>query len=253
MNNLSEADIQLLEDYWNDQLEATARKDLEQRLEADPDFAAAAAEWQLVVVQGFGPPAAEQEELAAIKARLQAYAETDTEADPPTAKIRRLPRRQVYFLLVTAAVLLLLMVFTPLQRVFKPADPYAEYFTHLSRDNANLSDETEAAREAYDQKNYQTAYPALLADVAAGGDSLNLIYAGVAAIGSGQPEQAISIFEPLAGSASWRLYQAEIEWYLALAYVKAGDRVRTETLLEKIAAAPGPYAIEAKRLRAAIE
>ncbi|PHN01563.1 tetratricopeptide repeat protein [Flavilitoribacter nigricans] len=258
MKNLDETDIQLLEDYWQGQLDATASAALEQRLAEDPVFAAAAGEWKLLLEEGFGPASGERRELEAIKIRLKSYAETegkppkDTQPTPSTNE-KAPALRRIYLAVAAAAAVLLLFLFTPLKNIFQPDDPYAEYFAHLPRDNANLSDDAETGQEAYDRQDYKTAYPLLLEEVAAGGDSLNLIYAGVAAVGSGQGAEAISILEPLLQSDKWQFYQEEIRWYLALAYVNRREADKANDLLNAIVRSNASYAEEAASLLQQLE
>lgn len=249
MMKLNEADIHLLEDYWSERLTPEERAAVEKRLEEDADFRTAAAEWEQFLAEGFGPPAEEAEELQEIKKRLATYGQLDTgrpedrEQATSTFQLRR-----IYIGLAAAAAILLLFLFTPLGELFQPADPYADYFTHLPRDNANLSDNTENGRLAYDRQDYQSAYPALVAEVAAGADSLNLLYAAVAAIGSGQPAAAVSILEPLVDTQRWVFYREELQWYLALGYLGAKEPDKARELLQLLADENGTYAEKAREI-----
>lgn len=250
---LSETDIQLLEDYWHERLEPRQREALEQRLATDTVFAEAAREWQLIITEGFLPSESEREEMAAIRERLSQYTAEEhaaavTAASPTPKTARPVLMRRLYLILAVAAAIALLVWLTPLSGLFQPTSPYQDYFAHLPRDNANLSTDAEAGRRAYDQEDYETAFPALLAEVAAGGDSLNLIYAGVAALGSGQPERAIPLLEPLLASDKWRFYHDDIRWYLALAYLQDGQEDKASLLLQRIAQSESEYAESAARL-----
>ncbi len=245
---LSEKDIVKLEALWQGTLDPKGQAELERQLEEDAAFQQAAEEWKLIVNEGFLPPQEELEEQEEIKRRMQTYAEEDElrANSKPEAKPFRL--RRLYIGLAAAAVLLLLLWLGPLRRILGPSSPADDFFAHLPRDNANLSDPGDAGRQAYDQKNYTKAYTALLQDVAAGGDSLNLIYAGVAAIGSGQAEKAIPILESLLDANNWQLYQSEIGWYLALAYAYDEQDEKAVNLLEEIAEQGGEYSVQAKDL-----
>jgi len=251
--NLSETDIIQLEAYWAGQLEADEQAAIEKRLEEDQAFQAAAMEWELIVKEGFMPSEEELEEAETIKQRLLTY--SDKEVRIVQKKIERSNRyrlnRRVYIGLAAAAAVAVLLWVSPLREIFQ-SDPYGEFFTHLSRDNANLSNEAVDGKKAYDERDYKAAYPALLAEVETGGDSLNLIYASVAAIGSQQAEQAISILKPLAEDESWYLYHDEIQWYLALAYLKIGAQAEAITLLQNLIETKSAYETEAKNLLAQI-
>lgn len=251
--NLSETDIFQLEALWQNSLESSEKEALEKRLQEDTEFQKAAADWKLIVTEGFLPPTGEQKELAEIKARMLGYAEKDEaiaegEQEKEVKSERKPIIRRLYIGLAAAAALLLLLWLGPLKGLLFPNSPSEQFFAHLPRDNANLSGDGETGQQAYDRKAYKKAYTALLAEIAAGGDSINIIYAGVAAIGSGQPEKAIPLLEPLLSSENWRLYEAEISWYLALAYVEEEQWEQAERLLQAIDQASGPYSVQAKAL-----
>jgi len=246
--NLSNADIILLEDYWANRLTEEAKKQLEKRLEEDMDFQKAAAEWELIVTEGVIPPESEAEELNVIKERLLSYNSQETTPEAKVIKRQRFTQnRLIYIGLGIAASIAILLWVNPLG-IGSTSSSYDAFFTHLSRDNANLSNEAVDGKKAYDENNYELAYPALLEEVAAGGDSLNLIYAAVAAIGSQQSEKAIPILEPLVDNTNWEFYQTEIKWYLALAYCKADNSAKARTILENIINEKGTYATEAQAL-----
>lgn len=248
---LSEEDIIKLEALWQGALDSTERAALEKQLQEDSDFQQAAEEWKLIVSEGFLPPQEELEEQEEIKKRMQAYAQ-EAEIDSVAEAERPFRIRRLYIGLA-AAVLLLLLWLGPLGRVLGPSSPADNFFAHLPRDNANLSDPGDAGKQAYDRQTYKRAYTALLQDVASGGDSLNLIYAGVAAIGSGQAEKAIPILEPLLNANNWQLYRSEIGWYLALSYVYEEQDVKATNLLEEIAGNGGEYSAEARALLATMK
>lgn len=251
---LSEEDIIKLEAMWQGALDSTAQAALEKQLQEDPDFQQAAEEWKLIITEGFLPPEEEQQERAEIKQRLLQYASdseiTSTVAEPH--KEQRPIRMRRLYIGLAAAIILVLLWLGPLGRILGPSSPADNFFAHLPRDNANLSDPGDVGKQAYDQKTYKKAYLALLQDVATSGDSLNLIYASVAAIGSAQAEKAIPILEPLLDATNWQLYRSEIGWYLALAYVYEGQNDQAINLLEKMAGKDGEYSTEARALLATI-
>jgi len=242
MKELSDLDIQLLEDFWNGQLSDTKKQEVENRLNKDAAFRTLANEWQLLFTQARIAPKEEVEEASQIRDRLLNYAEEEK----GTNKIRSI--RPIYYLLSAAAAVALILLWLNFNDSLFEKDPASRYFTHLSRDNANLSPGIESGEDAYDQKKYDRAYTLLLEEVAAGNDSLNLIYASVAAIGSNQAEKAILILAPLVNTESWQLYQSEIQWYLALAYLQEGESEKASRLLKTIINAKREYSKEAQAL-----
>lgn len=247
--NLSEADIIKLENYWNGQLAPSEQTALEKRLAEDTAFREAAAEWQFIIREAFMPPKEEIAEAAEIKKRLLSYQDDQHSTRQAVATLKPKRPMSLRWIAVGLAVaaLLLLLWFT-LNSLLQEQRPSDGFFAHLSRDNANLSNEAPLGRQAYDQKKYAKAYPALVAEVEAGGDSLSLIYAGVAAIGSGQADKAVSLLEPLAAAENWSFYQSEIRWYLALAYLDNGEIDRANDLLNLLIQANDAYAEDAKNL-----
>lgn len=250
---LSEEDIFKLEALWQGTLGSAEQVALEKRFQEEPGFLKAAEEWKLIVTEGFLPPLEEQKEMAEIKARMMGYAATSdattlSEANKVEKPQRSFLIRHRYAGLAAAAAILLLLWLSPLNQMIWPKRPAADFFAHLPRDNANLSDAGDTGQKAYDRQDYGKAYTLLLAEIAAGGDSLDIIYAGVAAIGSGQADKAIPLLQPLLTSNTWGLYHAEIRWYLALAFFDQGKRDEASELLREIITSNGTYSAQAKAL-----
>lgn len=242
---LSEQHIEALEALWQGQLQESEKGNLEKRLAEDPAFFQAAQAWKQLSQEGFKPTQKESEALNTIKARLKNYEASPIIGRQKSSKKRLLgqsvkTRRLLYFSLA-AAIILLLLWLNPLNTWLKPISPYQQYFAHLARDNANLGTAIQSAEEAYDLKQYGKAYSGLLAAVAENGDSLNYLYAGVAALGSEQAENAAIIFENLLNQSNWALYQDEIRWYLALAYLEQNRTEEAQSLLQALYQEQGEY------------
>ena len=242
---LNEQDIFQLEDLWHGQLQGSEKMALEKRLAEDSAFYEAAQAWKKLSQEGFKPTKAESKALNSIKGRLSNYEASPVIDNQKSSKERSIGqqpriRRMIYFSLA-AAIMLLLLWLSPLNTWLQPVSPYQQYFAHLSRDNANLGANIQSAAEAYDSKQYGIAYPGLLAAVSENGDSLNYLYAGVAALGSKQAEAATVIFESLLNQPNWALYQNDIQWYLALAYLEQNRIKEARTLLQVISQEQGEY------------
>ena len=251
MMNLSDTDLQLLEDFWNENLPPEKKQELEERLANDTEFRMAAEDWKMFYAEAKIPPTKESLEAEEIKNRLLKYSAAErpeTAVDKEKIAKKTFSIRPIYYLLSAAAAVALILLWLNFNDTLFEADPASRYFTHLSRDNANLSPEIENGEDAYDQKKYKRAYTLLLEEVAEGSDSLNLIYASVAAIGSQQAEKAIPILAPLVNTESWRLYQSEIQWYLALAYLQEGEKEKAKEILQIMIDLKGEYSKNAQEL-----
>lgn len=250
--NLNETDIAALENYWQGKLTNSARTELENRLTKDKSFREAAANWQLLIKEGFMPSKEELAEAEQIKSRLLTYEGLTAESSEldalPTAQGEKKGRiRYLHIALSAAAAILLLVIVSP-YLLQQNEGEYASFFEHLPRDNANLSTNGLTGEQAYDEKKYVVAYPKLLAEVAENGDSLNIIYAGVAAIGSQQGAKAITLLKPLVDANNWQLYQSEIQWYLALAYLQEENKPAANLFLTQIIQTNNSYTTQANEL-----
>ena len=71
----------------------------------------------------------------------------------------------------------------------------------------------------------------------------------MALLENGKNKEAQTILEKLILQSDFQ-FQKQAEWYLALAYLKAGEREKTNVLLEKISKdAKHPFEKEAKELK----
>lgn len=242
---LNEEHIVALEALWQGQLQHPEKTTLEKRLVEDQVFFQAAQAWKKLSQEGFKPTQAESEALNRIKNRLRNYdsAKVINIQESTKKRLQEQPfkNRRILYLSLAAAIILLLLWLSPLNTWLQPISPYKQHFAHLSRDNANLGTDIQSAEEAYDLKQYGKAYPGLLAAVAENGDSLNYLYAGVAALGSNQAEAARVIFETVLNKPNWALYQNEIRWYLALAYLEGKRIEEARPLLQVLYQEQGEY------------
>ena len=228
----------LIEAFLEGSLSEAEQKEFEARLQREP-----ALKTQFQVHQEVDQRM-ETFHKAALQADWKAYVEEEQKKKKPTSII---PIR-IIGIIGIAAVILLLLWLSPLSNLSLDNDPYQQYFAHLPRDNANLGDEVLDAKQAYDELKYAEAYPGLIQEVASGGDSLNLIYASVAAIGSRQAEKAIPILEPLLEARNWQAYQVEIRWYLALAYLQQEELAKAQQQLNELASKENQYKTNAINL-----
>ena len=246
---LNHKDIDLLEAYTYGEISPVAEADLRERLKQDADFAAAVRRWELLEREGF-VTAPSKNTRAAVEEALEK--QPDQKMEPPVKK----PWwwYLLGLLLVVGLVVAVWSLFVKPSSAPAAAPPsevpaeslesaqdqvYAdlvdEYFRHLPSENFHLgSAETleERALAAYEARDYETALPLLLETVEMGGDSLNLLYAGVAALGSGDGKNPLKEIVVNTNS-SLSGFEEEIVYYQALIFLNKGDVESSYNVLEK--------------------
>lgn len=212
-----------LEAYYDGELTAEETTRLRERLATEPELAARVARWEAVHRHGLLAPPSAAEEQQKLRQKLGTF---EAELQGGEAQVRSLPVRRWW--LVAASILLLLLAgYWWLQRPTATEQLAEEYFEWLPRQEAMLGPAEDAAAGllAYDRQQYEQAYPLLIQGVANGVlDSVNLLYAGVAALGAGEPEVAQSSLRELLDTGRYPLEEAESRYYLALATLRSGDR-----------------------------
>lgn len=242
---LDERDIELLEAYTYGEVSGEEERSLRERILANPEFASAVRQWELVEREGFvATPTQETRDM--VKAALEGK-----RIDPPAGGSSGSWLRYVIvgILLLLAALLAWKWLADagatsaappppPMEQPSETnvyADLAKEYFRHLPSENFHLgSEETleERALAAYEERDYETALPLLLETVEQGGDSLNLLYAGVAALGMGDGEGA-SILSRIDTTELGR-FNDEIFFYLSLGMLGNGKINEAKFFLENI-------------------
>lgn len=212
-----------IEAYYDGELSDDAAGRLRERLRDDPALAAAVAEWEKVYRVGLTPSAEDLRDREELRTKFSAIATSRPAAE---ATVRKISSRA--WLAAAAGVLILLAA---AWWVFlRPADPAAqlaeENFVWLPREGATLGprEDAESGLVAYDLQEYARAYPLLIEGVANGQlDSVNLLYAGVAALGADLPREARQALTDLLETGRYPLEEGELRYYLALAELQGGD------------------------------
>ena len=227
-----------LEAYYDGELTAEETTRLRERLATEPELAARVARWEAVHRHGLLAPPSPAEEQQRLRQKLSAF---EAELQGGEAQVRSLPVRRWW--LVAASVLVLLLAgYWWLQRPTATQQLAEEYFEWLPRQEAMLGPAVDAAAGllAYDRQEYEQAYPLLIQGVANGVlDSVNLLYAGVAALGVGEPEVATGVLQELLATGRYAMEEGELRYYLALAALQSGEReeaLRQLTLINDTAA-----------------
>ena len=231
-----------IEAYYDGALSEPEIARLRAELQARPELAAAAAEYEAVHRHGLQIGPTELAERAVLRQQLRAI---------DAAEDRRSPGARPRFrqlLAIAATVLLLVAAGWWFLRTPNTNPRLAEeYFVWLPREEARLGPAEDAARglAAYDRQEYETAYPLLLSGVANGVlDSVNLLYAGVSALGINRPQDARRHLNELLATRRYPLIAADLHYFLGLAALYLDDR---EEARRELTAARGTQSRNAQR------
>lgn len=243
---LDERDIELLEAYTYGEVSGEEERSLRDRILGDPEFASAVRQWELVEREGFvATPTQETRDL--VKAAL-GKKRID---QPPGSSSGSWFRYVIIGILLLLAALLAWKWFAdpgatstappppPTEQTSETtvyADLAKEYFRHLPSENFHLgSEETleERALAAYEERDYETALPLLLETVEQGGDSLNLLYAGVAALGMGDGEDALIYLNAILSSPNLSAYHEDAFFLRLLTLLNRGDIEESRKVLQE--------------------
>ncbi|MBC6992945.1 hypothetical protein QWY85_03420 [Neolewinella lacunae] len=241
---LDDRDIELLEAYTYGEVSPEEERTLRSRLLDDPAFASAVRQWELMEREGFvATPTQATRDL--VKEALD-----EKRIDPPATESNR-----AWLWYAIIALLLLLTALLawkwlsgtettttsppPTEQATENtvyADLVKEYFRHLPSENFHLGSEQtleERALAAYEARDYATALPLLLETVATGGDSLNLLYAGVAALGMGDGERAMIYLDLVVSIETLQAFREEATYFRALSFISNGDVQKARKLIEE--------------------
>lgn len=149
-----------------------------------------------------------------------------------TAKVRSLNwKRWLPAAGIAAAVALVLLLWNP----FSVAEPYRQFALYVPlnlTEKSNDKGAAAAAQEAFNAGNYEQAHTELIKYLQQQPDDNEARLAfGIAALETGRDAEARTIFAELANGTT--TFRDDGQFYLALAYFKAGDQ-RAKTELKKI-------------------
>jgi anti-sigma factor RsiW len=236
-----------IEAYYGGDMPPEEMARFREELRDQPQLAAQVAAWEAVYRHGLRPDPADREEDERLRRHFR---ELEQQLPPVGAARRSLP---LVWLSLAAGVLFLLLAGWFLLQSPNAEEQLAESnFAWLPRDEQRLGpgEAGQQGLSAYDQQQYARAFPLLVEGVAEGSiDSVNLIYAGVAAVGAGRPEEARTILTDLLTAEAYPLREGEIRFYLALAELKLGNPSAAVAQLDLITLERGMMANRVRRLR----
>lgn len=130
---------------------------------------------------------------------------------------------------------------------------FAQYFQPYPAANTTRSlhiteGKADAAFEVYNNKDYETAYTLFSAAVKQNPAPLSQrFYLGICALETGRTEQAIELFAHLQDTTR-NPYAKHAQWYLALSWLKAGEREKSEQMFRLIGEADNMYSLLAREI-----
>ncbi len=254
MEDQSSLQHQLIDDYLLGNLSGNDLDAFEKRMKEDKEFAAEVYLHRMIV-KGIR----DQEEIGVRDIMNKA----DNEMDPPV--IRWFSRYMYYS--YAAVVLAFIALGIYLLFFFQPQSKelFTEYFVPYDNDFiamargqeipealAHFNDEEYGqiltAMNFYDKEEYSKTIK-ILENISLDNnkDPELIFYLAISQLENGQTSEAIENLKLLSGSSD-HPYQDEATWYLALAYLNAGDKQRSKQLLNKISRSNTPFAQQAKEL-----
>lgn len=233
--------MELIERYLNDELSAEERKQTEQRMSADPEF-----KRSLEVFREYRHMYSDDSQ--SFRALLK---EVDQEY-----QASRKPGKNYWLIAASVSILVLIAAayFLFLDPATQPEDLYAQNFS-LPADNLTVrGDESQQllnqAMALYNDQQFEQALQGFEAWQAQHADSIPVIfYSAISHMALGEMQPAIDklqmiVLERTADAS----YSSASRWYLALAYLRDGDKKKAEALLNDLAGGSSSYASKAQNL-----
>lgn len=128
---------------------------------------------------------------------------------------------------------------------------YASYFKPLTNPDATVRGENGATDEsqaiqAYEKEDYFEAVNAYQKLVANNPDNVkNNLFLGISFLGTNQPKKAIDVLNKITTSEEFHF---DIQWYLALAYIKNKELQNAQTTLSNLTKEENYYQKEAQEI-----
>jgi hypothetical protein len=243
--NHSEADIALVEKYFDAELNDAELKTFTTRLESDENF-------KLLVEQEKALIAAVRYEGAAANLQFLEDLESKLQKETPI-RLSSGPTKWYYY--AAAAVIGITVVVAVFMNSYKENPdqlfqayftPYPNMFEPALRSNQSVDSKRAEAFQAYEQRNYQkaaTLFTDLLKD---NKDAPMLLLLGNSNLILGNIEKAKANFITL--NQDFDNLDMQAKWYLSLCYLKSGETEKAQAILKELGATEISYATKAREL-----
>jgi predicted Zn-dependent protease len=239
-------DNERIKKYLAGELAAAERNAFEQEMENDPFLMESIEGWST------NEPPATMEQLNALEGDLYASIDARVKEQPKKGKIIHLS----FFRYAVAASVIGILALLSWRLFITPnavsgQEIYASYFKPLTHPDATVRGENDTTTEAqavaaYEREDYFEAVKHYEKLVANNPDNVkNNLFLGISFLGSNQPKKAIDILSKITASEEFHF---DIQWYLALAYIKSKDISQAQTTLTNLTKEENYYQTEAKEI-----
>ena len=243
--NHSEADIALVEKYFDAELDDAELKTFITRLESDENFKLLVdQEKALIAAVRYEGAAANLQYLEDLESKLQK--ETPIRLSSGAPKWYYYAAAAVIGIAVVAAVFMNSFKENPDQLFQAYFAPYPNMFEPALRSNESIDSKRAEAFQAYEQRNYQkaaTLFTDLLKD---NKDAGMLLLLGNSNLILGNLEEAKANFITL--NQDFEDLDMQAKWYLSLCYLKSGETEKAQAILKELSATEISYATKAREL-----
>ncbi len=245
-------DNELIRKYLHDQLSAEERNAFEQAMEEDPFLQES--------VEGFEMAMADHKDWSFENTEISLQKKLP-KSTSGTNKKDSIFYLSTFRLAIAASVtgIIAIIIYTTLFSGKRPANEqaiYMAYFKPLTypdatvRGNADTTEQAKAA-QAYEQEDYFAAvkyYEQLVSHQPE--NAKNNLFLGISLLATNQPKKAIDIFRSIKEPAA---YHFDIQWYLALAYLKNKETEQALAILQQLAKEDNYYRQNAADIIAKLE
>tara|TARA_R110002012_G_scaffold259550_3_gene441140 strand:+ start:29056 stop:29793 length:738 start_codon:yes stop_codon:yes gene_type:complete len=234
---MEEHDIALIDRYLSGELSESEAEALRQRLAAEKDFA------QLFEDVRYLQKGLERAELEKAWKAIQAAEANIVETAPTGAATFSW---KVWLPAAASVALLVVVAWFFLLRSTEPQALYAEYFevypnveAPIYRDSSTKDSLTskDLAFRRYADEDYGMAIE--IFESIQQPDEGTLFYLGMSYLAKGNAKQAAAVWEPLSNEAED--YKTQIQWYLALAWLKLDEEEKAKVIFEELAKSGTAY------------
>lgn len=237
---------ELIDSYLDGYLNEKDRAVLEAKVNSDPAIAA-----ELALRKEIANAVSEEDVLLLEFKLLEAGKKAKANLDSTRQEAKVVPMFRKYRALAAGVAIFIIAALVFLLRIQEPVDLYSAYFEPYpmylnTRSGTSPGENLNMAIQAYEQKNYQTAWSSFLAIVAKDPSNMGaMFYTALSALQLENIPDAVAGFKKVANHGD-SIYAAPAEWYLALAFIKSGDNRNAKKTMEAIIEKETDFAEKAK-------